>query len=99
VNELRPDNFCSFAGLPTSLTDSMNDAQQALYDLENFYQNEFVDLKNDLFLNVSLSIVLKPLLFYVMSMEKGQNLIYLCICISVVCPKIMYTGGGSGTTN
>lgn len=54
VNELRPDNFCVFAGLPTSLTDSMSDAQQALYDLEIFYQNEFVDLKNDLFLNVSL---------------------------------------------
>ena len=53
VNELRPDNFCSFAGLPASLTGSMNDAQQALYDLEIFHQNEFVDLKNDLFLNVS----------------------------------------------
>jgi hypothetical protein len=54
VNELRPDNFCTFAGLPANLTDSMNDAQQALYDLENFYQNEFVDLKNDLFLNVEV---------------------------------------------
>lgn len=54
VNELRPDNFCTFAGLPASLTDSMNDAQQALYDLENFYQTEFVDLKNDLFLNVEV---------------------------------------------
>jgi len=53
VNELRPDNFCSFAGLPASLTGSMNDSQQALYDLEIFHQNEFVDLKNDLFLNVS----------------------------------------------
>lgn len=53
VNELRPDNFCAFAGLPDSLKDSMSAAQQALYDLDDFAQDEFVDLKNDLFLNVS----------------------------------------------